>query len=170
MITLQTNELKKTIIIAAFFCCGKTTLYKSNSKYTIIDLDEILEPKPLGDKITVTSIINKEPEYLQKIKEYYKHCDFILLSVKPFLLHLLIKNNLPYILVYPENTRECRLEWEKRNRDRNTMWIWNACKPAWGYMLNKLNKDYHALKKYTLSDTQYLSDIIDQIYMENNSE
>ena len=169
MITSQTNNTKQTIIIAALFCCGKTTLYRSSTKYSIIDIDEVLEPKPLGDKIKVDSLINKEPEYLQKIKECYGLYDFILLSVKPLLLRLLTKNNYPYILVYPENTKECRIEWERRNRERNTMWVWNACSSSWGYMLNKLNRDSHALKKYILSHTQYLSDIIDQIYMENTN-
>ena len=165
------REKKNTIIVAALFCCGKTSLSKSNSKYSIIDLDEEIEPKPKDGKYTrkIGSLLNIDSLIMTKIKESIGYYDFIFIAVKHFLLSLLAKNNIPYILVFPENTRTCYKEWERRNIERNTEWLWNACKPQWNYILYKLNKDKNAKKKYVLKENEYLSDIIDKIYLEQNT-
>ena len=158
---------KNTLIIATMFCCGKTYLYKhNNTKYTMIDLDEELETKRENGKIQY--LTNKN--YIPKIQDLVGIYDFILVSVKPYVLGGLEREKIPYVLVYPEQTRECYLEWERRNEERGTDFLWKACKYHWNYLLKRLQKDPYAIKHYHLSENKYLSDIIDQIYSDQNKD
>ena len=156
------NENRKnTIVIATMFCCGKTYLYKHNTtNYSIIDLDEELETKREKDKIQYLM----DKDYIPIIKNYLGVYDFILVSIKPYVLSGLVKENIPYVLVYPDKTRECYLEWEKRNKERGTDVIWDACKYHWNYLLKRLQKNIHAKHHYHISEKEYLSDILEKIH------
>ena len=152
----------QTIIISALWCCGKTTLYKTSTRYSIIDLDEILEiPKKEYSP-------HKSIPWLYYIKECIGKYDFVFLSIRREVLDTLQENHLPYILVFPENTEENKKEWERRNKERNTEWMWNINKYAWNSILENLKYDPHAIGKYELKSNQYLSDIIDYIYAEHS--
>lgn len=161
MIISQINKSKKTIILIALFCCGKTTLAKTSSKYTILDLDEEIEPKT-----TIKKILSLRSIYFDRIKESIGLYDFIFLPVKQIVFNILHQLKQPYILVYPENTSACKQEWERRNKQRNTEWLWEDNKPYWQFLITLFLRDHKALSKYTLSENQYLSDIIDKIYLE----
>lgn len=157
-------EKKNTIVVSAMFCCGKTFLYHNNqTQYSIIDLDEELDSKSNRSKSNKVSHLMRK-DYLSKIKECLGEYDFIFIAPRPNVLQELKSSKIPYVSVYPENTPECYKEWEKRNKDRNSEWLWNACKNYWSYLLNKMKIDEYAKKHYTLKENEYLSDIIDRIY------
>jgi hypothetical protein len=157
-------EKKNTIVVSAMFCCGKTFLYHNNQTlYSIIDLDEELDPKSNRGKSNKVSHIMRK-DYLSKIKECLGEYDFVFIAPRPNVLQELRSSKIPYVSVYPENTPECYKEWEKRNKDRNSEWLWNACKNYWSYLLNKMKIDAYAKKHYILKENEYLSDIIDRIH------
>ena len=160
---------KNTIIISAMFCCGKTYLYRNQTKYSIIDLDEELDPKPKGNESKKVRDIMKK-DYISKIKECLGLYDFIFIAPRPHILQGLVYNHIPYISVCPKNTPECFKEWERRNMERCSMWLWNACKNHWHYLLKKMMTDKSAKAVYTLNENEYLSDIIDQIYSDQNKD
>lgn len=166
---------KNTIIISAFICCGKTYLYRKENKYSIIDLDEEITPWPKSftESNSNNNSNNKKRrsfssvDFISCVKKCIGKYDFIFLPPRQPILQGLVSCNIPYILVYPENTLECYKEWERRNIERGTEWFWNAFKKQWSYFLNKMHTDCHAKAHYTLKETEYLSNILDQIYRDN---
>ena len=159
------GNIKNTLVIATLFCCGKSYLCKhNNTKYSIVNVNEGSENKKDSEKIQ--SLVNKD--YISKIQDYIGSYDFILVSANNQTLAKLRKEKIPYVLVYPEQTRECYLEWEKRNTERGTDFLWKACKCHWNYLLKRLQKDPYAIKHYHLSENEYLSDIINHIYSDQN--
>lgn len=98
--------MKKTIIISAYPCCGKTTateLYKD--KYSMMDID--------SSKFSWTE--NFPENYISYIKEYIGEVDFIFVSSHLSVREALQKANLKYITVYPAPL--CKTEWVGR------MWL-----------------------------------------------
>ena len=155
---------KRAIVLSALWCCGKTSLYKSCKKYSIIDLDEILEPPK------DTLVFNKECmdiDWYFHITKNISLYDFIFLSIKRCIFDVLQYYKIPYVLVFPENTEASKLEWERRNKKRNTEWLWNVNRYTWDSILENLKYDPYAERKYELKENQYLSDVIDQIYQDH---
>ncbi len=169
MNTQESVQTKNTIIVAALYCCGKTHLYYNNdTKYSIIDLDEIINPKPKSVRKGYHHKYN-DFNFVKAIKENIGKYDFIFVAIKQNLLKDLQGSKLPYVLVYPECSEVCKEEWRRRNKERNTMWLWLDTKGAFFLTMHQLKEDKHALCKYELKSNEYLSDIIDKIYNDCNS-
>lgn len=148
------------MIIAALFDCGKTFLAHNTINKKIIDIDEILEN---DHKIKSLNNREKETYIYNKILEYYKTYDIILIHINKITINVLQKNKIPYILCYPNNTEECYNEWIKRDKERNKKWKWYAPFHSFSKLITMLKKDNHALFHYTINENQYLSDVIDNI-------
>lgn len=151
---MNTNK-HNTIIIAAMFCSGKTTL-ASSQEYKILDVDELSKKYKL----------NSAMDYTNRIRAGIGEYDIILIHPNRPLLSTLHRLGIEYSLVYPENTAECKEEWARRNTSRGTEEMWKRCKPLFESMIKMLSHDKHAKAHYTLKPNEYLSDIIDRIYEE----
>ena len=91
----ESIQTKNTIIVAALYCCGKTNLYyNNNTKYSIIDLDEIINPKPKSVHKGYHHEYN-DFNFVKAIKENIGKYDFIFIAVKSNLLKDLQRSKLP---------------------------------------------------------------------------
>ena len=158
----------KTIIVCALFCCGKTYTCNTCDRYKIVDLDEMIKPHPQSVPSNYKHIYYRD-SMIPYIEKYNGTCDFIFLSVKGYILKELYANNIPYSLVYPEYSKECKREWKRRNRIRNTEWLWRDHHSLFFSIIKNLQSDSFAIHKYELNADQYISDIIDTIYKDNVS-
>ena len=157
---------KKTVIVMALFCCGKSTLAKRDSEYSILDLDDHLNPrvKPRSDKEA------KFPKAAPLNRLFYKSLednlgkyDVILLPYKEPLVDYLRENKMKFALVYPENTEECRQEWKRRNVERGTEWLWRLYHNKWETMLVKMSESKAPSLHVRLKPNEYISDKLDEI-------
>ena len=161
----MSDQNHKAIIIFAMYCCGKTYLYKNNKKYTFYDIDEIIDPRP---DIAPDDYRHYCKLYLYKniIKENLYKYDFILVPGFTDIMKELDKENIEYVVVYPERSIESYNEWRDRNYNRKTVWLWKWVKSDFFNITKLLKSSDRAIKKYELKPNQYLSDIIDDIYNE----
>lgn len=139
----------KGIVVSALFCCGKTYLCNTCTKYKCIDLDTILN--------------NASPNvYVNEIKKYLPQYDFIFIAPRPNVLRKLQKECLPYVSVFPKHNHDNYEEWRSRcmRRDSDRLHL----SVLFNIMVCDMLKDKHAAAKYILNRTEYLSDIIDKIY------
>lgn len=110
--------MKNTAVISAFPCCGKTTATNSLSDfYDFSDSDS-----------SMFSWLDKEKglrhpdfpsNYIEHIKSLIGVKDVVFVSTHKTVRQALEKANIPYCLVYPQNTPENKTLWEKRMKERN---------------------------------------------------
>ena len=147
--------MSKQIIIAAFPCCGKSYLLSHREKNVkITGLDEDYH----------RSIV----DYAKRLKDN-STADVLLVTAHDRAIDVLDKNKCEYVLVYPEDTDECREEWYRRNKERKSIILGHRIKDLWKPILKKLKENDKAKAHYTLKTNEYLSDIIDRIISENSS-
>lgn len=149
-------KLEKTIVIAAMYCCGKTYL-SQHSDYSVLDLDGEFKQK------REQRVAGVEKEFMNKLKESIGKYDIILVYPSVGLLSDLYRMGIPYVLVYPKNSKPCEKEWERRNIARGTSTMWDTLKPYHRNKVRSLSLNKKAHKKFELNKDQYLSDIIDDI-------
>ena len=163
---------KETKVVLAMYCCGKTTMAKSDSEYSILDfdsylLDEVKNRDDLDEKtkkrIEKYNSLPVDSAYLQKIENCIGEYDIILLSTQDRIISYLRKKNIPYLLVYPEDTKECMQEWCRRNKERGTEWLWKDNCLFWHTMLHVFSEDKKASKHIVLKPNEYLSDKLSDI-------
>ena len=157
---------KSAIIVAALFCCGKTYMTANSTKYKIIDLDAMLNPKQYNKPCTYEHKY-KTPDYIPHIRKYLHCYDFIFIGIKDYVLNSLRNESIDYVLVYPEASLATKNEWEIRNHIRGTDWLWRDQKNSFFSKIKSLREDTYAKSKYELHANQYIADIIDTIYNEN---
>ena len=159
------NKNKNTIVVAAMYCSGKTTLANDDSnKYSIVDLDDKWGKVKLDTARFLT--INRTRDILRMLGK----CDIILVHPSKILFKELEMNHIDYVLVYAEDTKECMDEWGRRNAERHSENFWRTAKHSWHRMLDDFKHNRSAKKHYVLKPDQHLSDIIDQIYADNHVE
>ena len=147
--------MSKQIIIAAFPCCGKSYLLSHCEKNVkITGLDEDYH----------RSIV----DYAKRLKDS-SVADVLLVTAHDRAIDVLDKNKREYVLVYPEDTDECREEWYRRNKERKSIILGHRIKDLWKPILKKLKENDKAKAHYTLKSNEYLSDIIDHIVEEQSS-
>lgn len=162
----------KTMIISAFPGCGKTYIYENQSKYNykIMDSDSSKFEKHDG----------WEFEYVEHIINNIGKYDFIFVAQYPNVLKLLSINNIPFIVVAPDNSKNLSIkerqlikqQWFGRFLLRNNSHIKNLEK--W---LKELNDNYELWTSYDhltmykpselvlLKEDEYLSDKIEELYL-----
>lgn len=163
---------KETVIVVALFCCGKSTLSKMESKYSIMDLNDsfltsIKEKKDIAvedsNRIRRFNAPPMNKEYFTLLKESIGKYDVILLPSKIQVMSFLRRKHLPYVLVYPENTKECMEEWEHRNKERGSEWLWKGNKDNFESVITSLFKDKDAIAHVVLKPNEYLSTKLESI-------
>ena len=169
-----TENTSKSLVVVTYFCCGKTTLAKKEIECgkSIIDFDSFLI-ESIKDTDTLDSDSKKRIErfgslpinsfYLSSLKEAIGKYDIILLSSKVQILEFLRKRKFPYVLVYPENTKECMEEWGRRNKERGTEWLWKDNQDSWDSLLKLFASDKSAIRHITLKQNEYLSDKLSEL-------
>lgn len=162
----------KTMIISAFPGCGKTYIYENQSEYDykIMDSDSSKFEKHDGWEL----------EYVEHIMDNIGKYDFIFIAQYPNVLKLLNINNIPYIVVAPDNSKNLSIkerqlikqQWFGRFLLRNNSHIKNLEK--W---IKELNDNYELWTSYEhltmhnpselvlLKEDEYLSDKIEELYL-----
>ncbi len=168
------ENTNKSLVVVTYFCCGKTTLAKKEIEggQSIIDFDSFLI-ESIRDTGNIDPEARKRIErfgslpinnfYLSSLKDTIGKYDIILLSSKVQILEFLRKRKIPYVLVYPENTKECMEEWGRRNKERGTEWLWRDNKDGWNSLLKLLASDKSAIKHITLKQDEFLSDKLSEL-------
>lgn len=152
----------KTRIIAAFPLCGKTHCTETlgncrdsdSSQFSWVEKDGKRERNPLFPLNYVIDTLNLANR---------GELDCIFISTHDGVLSLLDKMEVPYTLVYPENTPEAREEWLRRydNREVNGF-PRKVLEDNWDSWHDSM--DAHAgapnVQKVSLGTSQYLSDVL----------
>lgn len=150
-------KLNKTIVIAALFCCGKTYL-ANHTEYEVLDVEEEIKYQNHQNSMAFVKA------YVNKIQQALGSKDIIFIAPRQGVMASLRKLNIPYVLVYPEKTKECMDEWEKRAKERGDKdHLWKKVKYIFGLHLASLKNDKIAKSKIELKPNQYLSDVIEDI-------
>ena len=172
--------MKKTLVVSAFPGCGKTFLYESqdkgfniqgsNKKISFID----------SDSSSYAKTPDWERRYALDIKSKLGTVDFIFISQHSKVLEELHKLGVDYVTVYPNNTNQLsdkerqliKQQWFGRFVLRDNSHIKDFSK--W---LSSLKENYdnwtsieqikkmNPLKYYLLNQNQYISDILDRLYV-----
>ena len=115
---------KKTYVISAFPGCGKSWCFNNlQDKYKMLDSDSSNFSWAYGEE---GQNLGRNPDfpqnYISHIKENLNsgEYDFIFVSSHEDVRNALEKENIPYFLVYPENTRHNKEIWKKRLVDRGS--------------------------------------------------
>lgn len=146
---------KNTIVIAAVTCCGKTYFSQNSGKKKVLDTDSIEEFK--SEKLYK----NRVKLFINRIKDSLSQYDYILITATNQSLRELNTNGIPYVLVYPEDSQECVIEWYNRSVNRNEGWKLNSL--MFRQLQDLCKHDKRAVQHIRLSKDQYLSDVISKI-------
>lgn len=148
--------LKHSIIISAFFCCGKTYMHQHPelSKYSMIEIEESIAGTPKNVYIKT---------YIDKLKDSIGKYDVILVTMQGFVLDFLNRNSLQYCYVYPEINKKCFAEWGRRNMQRSDAYKWGLRSLFIRDSLLSIKRDSHVKHHFILKSDQYLSDILENI-------
>lgn len=167
----------KTIIVSAFPGCGKTYLYANQDKYgyKIIDSDSSKFEKYDG----------WEKEYVDYISSNIGKYDFIFVSKHPVVLNELNNRKIPFVMVSPDNSdalseKERQLikqQWFGRFilRDNSHIkdfdrWIKRQIEHYDERTSYKHLTLYNPIKVILLKENEYLSDKIDELYIEERQK
>ncbi len=164
------DSVKETVVIVTYFCCGKSTLAGMKSPYSILDFDSFLIDQNKdtftdSDKNRVAKYgsLPVDDHYLTTLLSSIGKYDVILLSSKLQILEFLKKKKVPYVLVYPENTKACIEEWERRNKERGTEWLWEENKDSFSSVIKCFLHDNNAIAHIALKSNEYLSMKLEEI-------
>ena len=110
--------MKNTVVISAFPCCGKTTATNSlKDFYDFSDSDSSIFS--WVDKKKGLRHPDFPSNYIEHIKSLIGQKDIIFVSTHKNVRQALEKANIPYCLVYPQNTLKNKAIWEERMKSRN---------------------------------------------------
>ena len=113
--------MKNTIIISAMPCCGKTYCFNHyQNDYSILDSDSsnFSWEKDKNGKNTKVRNSNFPTNYMEYIDNSIGKVDFIFISSHKIVREALVKNNIKFLLVYPEIT--CKQEYLMRAKERGS--------------------------------------------------
>lgn len=172
--------MKKTMIISTFPACGKTYLYKHQENIKIHDITGEISPTFCDlDSSAYCKGENWEKNYIDDIERKIGSVDFILISQHDEVLAELHKREIPFVVVSPDNSEWLsekerdliKQQWFGRFLLRDNSHIKNF--ESWLNHL-KINYDnwtsidslykYDPVTVFTLQATEYLSDIIKDLY------
>lgn len=159
--------IKKTKIISAYPCCGKSYVY--NSINNIFE-DNLADIKILDSDSSKFSWIEKDGEkyrnpnfikdYISYIKENIGKVDYIFVSSHKDVRKGLAENKIKFTLVVPK--KNCLNEWIVRmyNREDSDSFI-NTQIENWDKWLQEIDNEKNTYNKLIKLNThEYLSDVI----------
>ena len=172
--------MKKTMIISTFPACGKTYLYKNQENIKIHDITGEISPTFCDlDSSAYCKGEDWEKNYIDDIERKIGSVDFILISQHDEVLAELHRREIPFVVVSPDNSEWLsekerdliKQQWFGRFLLRDNSHIKNF--ESWLNHL-KINYDnwtsidslykYDPVTVFTLQATEYLSDIIKDLY------
>jgi adenylate kinase family enzyme len=104
---------KKTVIVAAFPCCGKSTVAETlKDFYSIVDLDSSDYRWADRDKSVPHS--NFPNNYIESIVSLIGKKDVVFISTHKEVLDALQNKKINFVLVYPQNTPVNKSIWRER--------------------------------------------------------
>lgn len=147
----------KTQIIAAFPGTGKTHFVASiTNGNTAVDLDTNIYTLDYDENGRVN---NKEfpKNYFRAIKQAIGQADYLFVGCQPEVLNMLRKEDLSFVLVYPE--RKLKDEYIRRfNKRGSSQNFGNLIKDNWDQFINFL--EMQDSEQIILKSDQYISDVI----------
>lgn len=141
-------------LVSAFYGCGKS--YFSKESKSAIDLEYY-------DYALLRNCRNPDcpTNYIEAIIESLSKYQFVFITIRESIRVLVQRLEIPYILVYPDNTAECYKEWHDRFFRRGTVMLWDTVlRNHFGEMIEELKKDTYALRHYKLQPNEYIDSII----------
>ena len=155
------------MIIAAFAGTGKTTMAKLHPQTTIdlVCMPYKYELEPDGNfedescKASLDNIMRIEwpYNYVNAIKQIYKNDKHILIPTDLYVLMLLQKEKIPYLICYPE--RSAKEIYRRRFLERgNTEDFINIFIGRWDEFISSFEKDNYG-RHIVLQSDQFLNDI-----------
>jgi hypothetical protein len=138
---------KQTLVISAFPGCGKSHFFRENKDKEVLDSD--------SSKFDKTHF---PQNYIEHIKSNLGKVDIIMVSSHKEVRDELVKNRIPFTLVYPSH--EIKKEYIQRYIDRgNTSTFVDLLNKNWDSWINELEAQ-EGCNKIELKEGQYLSDVI----------
>ena len=168
------NINKKTVVVSAFPCCGKTYAFNHYQyKYSILDSDSsnfswvyrARNGKELDDLIKI-----RNPEfpknYIKHIKENLGKVDIIFVSSHLQVRQAMEEAGIKYCTVYPK--KEMLNEWVgrmyRRGNDANFI---KFQIDNWDKFVNSIDLEPHGYKIYRLGNNEYID--VDLLYNDFNN-
>lgn len=164
--------MKKTVVISAFPCCGKTYAFKHyKNKYSILDSDSskfswthVTETDEYGNPLrSIKRIRNPEfpKNYIEHIKENIGKVDIIFVSSHLEVRQAMIDAGISYCTVYPKP--EMLNEWVgrmyRRGNDANFI---NFQIEHWDEFMHNINFEPYGIGLLRLGNNEYLD--VDFLY------
>lgn len=143
---------KKTLIVSAFSCCGKTTAAQTlGDKYDIVDLDS--SSYSWVDAAHTVRNPFFPSNYIGAIKELIGQKDFVFVSSHQEVRDELNANNIPFVIVYPANTPVNKGIWRERLIGRGSPdSLVDKIMYKWDEMLESMELEEKAIH-YVLGDS-----------------
>ena len=144
------------IIISCFPLCGRTT-YAQNSQYKVLDLDTNPYMWVFHDS---TEVRNPDfpNNYIEAINDNANKYDIILVPSSITVRFALSTNNIPYYLVYPDNSQACYNEWKRRAELKGSHYgVSFLFDSLWKRSLVSCRDDKNAVLHIKLDHDSYLS-------------
>lgn len=154
---------KKTLVISAFPCCGKSYAYKNyQDQFSMLDSDSS-EYSWIKDKNGFnTNVRNPEflKNYIQHIKDNLGKVDIIFVSSHEVVRDALRSEDIQFITVYPEKHE--KVEWVRRMYRRgDSEGFIDFIVNNWDeFMIDIEYPDSRGLFTFRLSKTEYLDPVI----------
>lgn len=116
---------KNTIVISAFPACGKSWCFNNlRDKYDMSDSDSSLYSwiRTIDENGKEVKVRNPDfpQNYIDHIKSLIGNKDFVFVSSHDVVRNALKNADIPYFLIYPENTSDNKCTWIARMINRNS--------------------------------------------------
>ena len=177
---IKPNIKTKTLVISAYPACGKSTFYKTYSKYAehddnsktnnykILDSDSSKFSWIYDNNGNKTDIRNPDfpNNYVNYIKSRIGKEDIIFVSSHKIVRNALYKSGILYFSVYPEDTIANKKEWKSRFLNRNDSSDFISFQMNhWTEFINEMTSDITPEYKYPLNTDKGVNFInIDMIH------
>lgn len=173
--------MKKTLVVSAFPGCGKTFLYENQDKAIFNICGKAVKLSFLdSDSSKFNKEDNWEKKYAQHIKDNIGKYDFIFISMHPGVFRELQNLGIKYVTIYPNNTDNIsknermliKQQWFGRFILRDNKHITDFNK--WLNTIKNLYDDWTSINSilgtgslayYLLNQNQYISDILENLYI-----
>ena len=157
--------MKRTVVVSAFPGVGKSWVCINQEEFDITCLDS--DSSCFHWSVNTARIKVKNPDfpsnYINHIKENIGKYDIIFTSSHDFVREAMGRENIPYVLVYPDESlkNEYIGRYYLRGSDSHFLWTLDKFFNEW---VKSCREDIHAAITIELnSHTQYLANLIPQL-------
>jgi len=151
----------KTLVVSGFPGVGKTVFFEQakKSKFRVLDSDSS-QFSWISEGVRNPDFLNC---YIRHIENNLYKADVILVSSHDIVRQALAKNNIEYILVYPD--RSLKWEYIERYASRgNNEGFLKLLEEKWDDFIDQIEQETYPTK-IKLGEGQYLSDVLDAILL-----